>query len=71
MAIRSQSQKARQFGSIEPMKSEYIEGPRAQENFERGMKALFKVPKTEVVKREKTKRQRAASVRKTKSSDKD
>ena len=53
------------------MKSEYVEGPKAQENFESGMKALFRVPKTEVVKREKTKRQRAASVRKTKRSDED
>ena len=51
---------------------EYREGQKAQENFEEGMKALFKVPKAEVVKREKqAKRQRAASVRKTKRSDKD
>jgi len=27
---------------------EYIEGQRATENFEEGMKALFKVPKTKV-----------------------
>ena len=71
MPTRSQSRKARQFGSIDVMKSAYVEGPKAQENFESGMKALFRVPKTEVVKREKTKRQRAASVRKTKRSDKD
>jgi hypothetical protein len=27
---------------------EYIEGPKALENFERGMIALFKVPKTAI-----------------------
>ncbi len=27
---------------------EYIEGPKARENFERGMIALFKVPKTAI-----------------------
>jgi hypothetical protein len=32
---------------------EYLEGPKAAENFEQGMKALFKVPKAEVVKAEK------------------
>ncbi len=35
------------------MKAEYIEGSKATENFEEGMKALFKVPKTQVVKDEK------------------
>lgn len=53
----------------------YIEGQAAQENFEEGMKALFRVPKGEVVKAEqKAKRKRAAragSVRKPKPSDKD
>jgi ribosomal protein S27AE len=34
------------------MKPKYTEGPKAQENFEEGMKALFKVPKDEVVKAE-------------------
>jgi len=29
---------------------EYIEGRQAAENFEEGMKALFKVPKTKVAK---------------------
>jgi len=29
---------------------EYIEGDRARENFEEGMKALFKVPKKKVAK---------------------
>jgi hypothetical protein len=28
---------------------EYREGPEAQENSERGMKALFKVPKVDIV----------------------
>jgi hypothetical protein len=37
----------------------YIEGKRAQENFEKGMKALFKVPKDSVVKAEKKKRKSA------------
>ena len=54
---------------------EYIEGTKAQENFEEGMKALFKVPKDEVVKAEqKAKRKRvsrAQSVRKPRPSDKD
>jgi hypothetical protein len=28
------------------MKPEYIEGPEALENFEQGMRAIFKVPKS-------------------------
>jgi len=32
--------------------SEYREGPEAQEIFERGMKALFKIPKADIVQRE-------------------
>jgi hypothetical protein len=32
---------------------EYIEGPKAAENFERGMIALFKVPKSAVPKTKK------------------
>jgi hypothetical protein len=32
---------------------EYIEGPKALENFERGMIALFKVPKTAIGPRKK------------------
>jgi hypothetical protein len=55
------------------LKGEYIEGSKATENFEQGMKALFKVSKAEVVKAEK--RQKAnkarASLRKPKVSDKD
>jgi hypothetical protein len=54
---------------------EYTEGPKALKNFEQGMKALFKVPKTEVVKAEKRKKgktsSRAQSVRKPRLSDKD
>jgi len=55
--------------------SEYREGPKATENFEEGMKALFKVSKAEVVKAEKRKKgkasSRAQSVRKPRLSDKD
>lgn len=52
---------------------EYIEGRQAAENFEQGMKALFKVPKAEVVKAEKKKRKaaRASRLRKPKLSDED
>jgi hypothetical protein len=32
---------------------EYTEGPKALENFERGMKALFKAPKVEIVRQKK------------------
>jgi hypothetical protein len=58
------------------MKSmEYVEGNKATENFEEGMKALFKVPKDEVVKVEKRKKRarasRASTLRKPKPSDKD
>ena len=52
------------------IKPEYIEGLKAKENFERGMEALFKVPKAAVVslkKREKG----VSSERKPKKSDKD
>ena len=40
------------------MKKEYLEGNIALENFKEGMKALFKVPKDEVVKVEKRKKRR-------------
>jgi hypothetical protein len=57
------------------MKPEYREGLEALENFEEGMKALFKVPKDEVVKVEKKRKKqrasRAASLRKPTLSDKD
>ncbi len=43
------------------MKSEYVEGPKATENFEDGMKALFNVPKDEVVKAEKKAQKKRAS----------
>ena len=52
------------------MKPEYIEGQQATENFEEGMKALFKVPKEKVAKPLK-KRVNASSVHKPKQSDKD
>lgn len=53
---------------------EYTEGPKATENFEEGMKALFNVPKHAVVKAEKRRKKktsRAQSVRKPRASDKD
>ncbi len=52
---------------------EYIEGRKAAENFEEGMKALFKVPKAEVVKIEKKKQKtsHASHLRKPKLSDED
>ena len=55
---------------------EYIEGRKATENFEEGMKALFNVPKDQVVKAERKKRKKKASprvqsVRKPRLSDKD
>jgi hypothetical protein len=54
------------------MKPEYTEGPKALKNFERGMKALFQVPKPAIVQRKKrTLKAKAPSVRKPKSSDKD
>jgi hypothetical protein len=60
----------------EAVKPEYIEGTKAQENFEEGMKALFNVPKGAVVKAEKKAQKkrsssRAQSVRKPRESDKD
>jgi hypothetical protein len=51
-------------------KAEYTEGPKALKNFEQGMKSLFKVPKTAVVKAKK-KSKSAASLRKPKRADKD
>jgi hypothetical protein len=52
---------------------EYIEGPEARENFEQGMKSLFKVSKAAVVKAEKKKAKasQASRARKPKTSDKD
>ena len=40
------------------MKPEMEEGPKAKDNFERAMKAVFRVPKSEVVKAEKKHKQR-------------
>jgi len=48
----------------------YIEGPKARENFERGMIALFKVPKAAIGKGRKRGR-KLATPRKPKRSDKD
>ena len=51
---------------------EYTEGSKATENFERGMKSLFKVPKGAIVQAEKKKQKKTASRRKRKKrSDKD
>jgi hypothetical protein len=54
-------------------KIEYVEGLKATENFEEGMKALFSVPKDKVVRAEKKKQKtsRASRLRKPKLSDKD
>jgi len=49
---------------------EYTEGPEALRNFERGMIALFKVPKTAIGKARKKGRKLATS-RKPKRRDKD
>jgi hypothetical protein len=49
---------------------EYIEGPKARENFERGMIALFKAPKPAVRKARK-KGRKLTTKRKRKQSDKD
>ena len=38
--------------------AEYTEGPKALENFERGMKTLFQVPKDEIVRPKKAKKKR-------------
>jgi len=48
---------------------EYIEGPKALENFERGMKALFKAPKAGIVPQKK--QPKMPTLRKTKRSDRD
>jgi len=50
---------------------EYIEGPKALENFERGMVALFKVPKVAILQRKKSAKQPKATSRKSKNSGKD
>ncbi|MGA8620131.1 MAG: hypothetical protein WB660_16615 [Candidatus Sulfotelmatobacter sp.] len=50
---------------------EYIEGPEALEKFERGMIALFKVPKTAIGKARKKGRKLTAPRKKKRSDDKD
>lgn len=50
---------------------EYREGPEAKETFERGMKALFQVPKADVLKKQKKQANKPATLRKPKRSDKD
>ncbi|HEV2323157.1 MAG TPA: hypothetical protein VGS10_04300 [Terracidiphilus sp.] len=52
---------------------EYIEGPTAKQNFEKGMRALFKVSKGEVVRAEKkqAKKRAAARAAKQQNPDKD
>jgi hypothetical protein len=52
------------------MKAKYAEGPEVTEKFEQAMKLLFRTPKLEVEPKEK-RTPKAASVRKTKRSDKD
>lgn len=51
-------------------KAEYLEGREATERFEKGMKALFQVPKFPS-KKKKQKDKPTASQRKSKSSDRD
>jgi len=50
--------------------AEYMEGRQARENFEEGMKALFKVPKGSTAKAQE-KRKKTASQEKSQKSDKD
>jgi hypothetical protein len=49
---------------------EYMEGPKARERFERGMIALFKVPKAAIGKARK-KGRKLTALRKKKAPDKD
>ncbi len=51
-------------------KAEYIEGPEALKNFEQGMIALFKVPKSSIAPAKKHGK-RASSEGKPKKADKD
>jgi hypothetical protein len=53
------------------MKPEYKEGREARENFEEGMKVLFRVPKSAVTRKGGRHSQKLFSVRKTKRTDKD
>jgi hypothetical protein len=49
---------------------EYVEGRQATKNFEEGMKALFKVPKNALAKKN-AKQRKPATSRKSKCSDED
>jgi len=51
-------------------KQEYTEGPQTLESFKRGMEALFKVPKSAVLRKKKQAR-KPARVRKKTDADKD
>jgi hypothetical protein len=55
------------------MKREYVEGPEALENFERGMKAVFQVSKADIAapKKKNAKQSRLATSRKPKKTEKD
>lgn len=55
--------------NMEDMKPEYIEGPKALENFERLARAVLQAPRP--IKKGKRKDKPTASRRKAKSSDKD
>jgi hypothetical protein len=59
----------RYMGVIEEMKPEYREGSEALDNFKRGMTALFKVPKSAVLPKNKQAR-KPARVRKKSDADK-
>ena len=50
-------------------KAEYLEGPAARENFEKGMEALFRIPKAFPSK--KKSKEQVTTLRKKKTSDKD
>jgi len=43
---------------MSPLKTEMIEGPQARANFERGMKKLFRVPKSDLKEQEKKYKER-------------
>jgi len=50
---------------------EYVEGSEATENFERGMRTLFKVPKDAVMRKKKRAKHPKTTSRKLKKPDKD
>ena len=52
------------------MKHEYNEGPEALESFKRGMEAIFKVPKSAVLLKEKKQVRKPATLRKSNKSGK-